>query len=310
MQPVRPIFESAEDAEVRAALEDPHGPAAAALSHSRAKLGVFFWISVGWASFVVLLALFANFLPLENPHNNPFIPKFGTPNWAHWLGTDDQGRDILSRVIYGSRFSLVVGFGATAVGLFCGGTLGMIAAWRRKTIDNLLNFVMLYIYVIPGIVVLIALSLFWRPVAAWKLVVVIGVLSMPLFFRVIRTATLSVATRDFVQIATLQGARTRRIVLKELLPNIYPTAMSFFIIGIAGVVVLEGSLAFLGLSVSPNINPTWGNMISESFQAGNYPQTIWLVLSPAFEMCTFLLALNFIGDRLRTYFEVTEAKIS
>lgn len=309
---------SFEDAEVRAAEEDPNSPIAAVLSQARPKLGIFFWVCVAWASIVILLALIANLLPLENPHlhfgqgNYPisYFPVLGKPSWTHWLGTDDQGRDILSRTIFGSRFSLIVGFGATTVGLFCGGTLGMLAAWRRKAIDSALTFIMLFLYVIPGIVILIALSLFWRPVEAWKLVVILGVLSTPLFFRVIRTATVSVATRDFVQIATLQGASTRRVIFKELLPNIYPTAMSYFIIGIAGVIVLEGSLAFLGLSIPPNINPSWGNMINESLQAGTWPQTAWLVAAPAVELCTFLLALNFIGDRLRSYFEVTEAKLT
>lgn len=309
---------SFEDAEVRAAEEDPNSPVAAVLSQARPKLGIFFWVCVAWASIVILLALIANLLPLENPHlhfgegNYPtsYFPVFGGPSWTHWLGTDDQGRDILSRTIFGSRFSLIVGFGATSVGLFVGGTLGMLAAWRRKTIDAALTFVMLFFYVTPGIVILIALSLFWRPVEAWKLVAIIGVLSMPLFFRVIRTAAISIATRDFVQIATLQGASTRRVIFKEILPNIYPTAMSFFIIGIAGVIVLEGSLAFLGLSIQPNINPSWGNMINESLQGGTWPQTAWLVCVPAIEMCTFLLSLNFIGDRLRSFFEVTEAKLT
>lgn len=303
-----PILYSTEDAEFRAGVDDPHGPAGAILSQKRPKLGFFFWVCVAWVAIIILLAILAGVLPLENPHNNPFIPIWGGPSWSHWLGTDSQGRDILSRVIFGSRVSLVVGFGATAIGLSLGGGLGMFAAWRRGVADLAISFVMLLLFSIPALVILIALATFWIPQETWKLVIEIGILSCPLFYRVMRTATLSVATRDYVQIATLQGASTRRIVFKELLPNVYPIAVSYFIIGIAGVIVLEGTLAFLGLSISPNINPSWGNMIAAS--VSYYPTSVWLFASPAIDMCLFLLALNFIGDRLRTYFEVTEAKLT
>ncbi|MEO9180708.1 MAG: ABC transporter permease subunit, partial [Acidimicrobiales bacterium] len=136
--------------------------------------------------------------------------------------------------------------------------------------------------------------------------VVIGLASIPLVYRVIRTATLNVATKDYIIAAKVQGATDRRILMKELLPNIAPIGISFLLIGIATVVTLEGALAFLGLSVNPP-TPSWGNMINEARTV--LSQNPWLVIFPSAALCLFLLCLNFIGDRLRSHFDVTEVKL-
>jgi peptide/nickel transport system permease protein len=158
----------------------------------------------------------------------------------------------------------------------------------------------------PAIIATIAILSFWTPRSLLKIIIVIGVAAIPLVYRVIRTATLSVATKDYVIAAKVQGATDRRIMVKELLPNVAPIGVSFLLIGIATVVVLEGSLAFLGLSVNPP-TPSWGNMINEA-------RTIlqvnpWLAIFPSLAMCLFLLCLNFIGDRLRSHFDITESKL-
>jgi peptide/nickel transport system permease protein len=145
----------------------------------------------------------------------------------------------------------------------------------------------------------IAVLSFWVPRDLFKIIVVIGVASIPIVYRVIRAATLSVAARDFVVAAKVQGASDRRILFKELLPNVAPILISFLLIGIATVVTLEGALAFLGLSVNPP-TPSARTVMA---------QNPWLVIFPSVALCLFLLSLNFIGDRLRTHYDVAEVKL-
>ena len=270
------------------------------------RLGVLFWVCVGWLALNLLAAVFANVLPLENPLTQNYNVVNAGPSLHHLFGTDDLGRDIFSRVVFGSRVSIEAGLGSMVIGFGVGAPLGMLAAYRRGRFDQILTVVMYVVLAFPAIIATIAILSFWTPRTLLKIIVVIGVAAIPLVYRVIRTATLAVATQDFVVAAKVQGASDTRILVRELLPNVAPIAVSFLLIGVATVVTLEGSLAFLGLSVAPP-TPSWGNMINES-------RTIlqlnpWLALFPAAAMCLFLLALNFIGDRLRTHFDVTEGKL-
>jgi peptide/nickel transport system permease protein len=272
---------------------------------TRKRLGWFFWVCVGWIALTILLALLANLLPLPDPNFQNYNVVNASPAMGHLLGTDDLGRDILSRVIYGSRVSLIIGFGAVAIGLAIGGTLGMIAAYRRGTVDLFVNAASYVLLAFPPLVAVIAIVTFWGH-QLWKITVIIGIASVPLFFRVIRAATLSFATRDFVTAARALGAGDRRILGREIFPNVLPVALSFALIAVAVVIVLEGSLAFLGLSV-PGPTPSWGNMLNEGRE---YLSTNpWLTLFPALAMFLFLLALNLVGDRLKEYFDVSEIKL-
>jgi ABC-type dipeptide/oligopeptide/nickel transport system permease subunit len=280
----------------------------AVLEHpeTRTPLGWLFWLCVGWLSLNVLGAIFANVLPLVDPlYQNYNIVNAG-PSLHHLFGTDDLGRDIFSRVVFGSRVSIAVGAGAMVIGFGVGAPLGMLAAYRRGRFDSILTTVMYVFLAFPAIVAVIAVLSFWTPRSLLKIILVIGLASVPLVYRVIRTATMAIATKDYVIAAKVQGATDRRILLKELLPNIAPIAISFLLIGIATVVTLEGALAFLGLSVNPP-TPSWGNMINESRTVMS--QNPWLVLFPSLALCLFLLCLNFIGDRLRSHFDVTEVKL-
>jgi len=287
------------------------GAAAAALTEvtaARKKLGWFFWVCLGWIAVVVLLAILANVLPLPNPNFQDYNAINAGPSGAHLLGTDDLGRDILSRVIYGARVSIIVGFGSIAIGLLLGGVPGMVAGYRRGIVDTVVNAASYVLLAFPALVAVIAIVTFWGH-ALWKITLIIGIASAPLLFRLIRAATLSYATRDFVMAARALGARDRRILAREILPNILPAVVSFSLIGVATVIVLEGTLAFLGLSV-PGPTASWGNMLNESRSYITGTQiNLSLVLSPAVAMFSFLLALNLVGDRLRQHFDVTEGRL-
>jgi len=284
----------------------------AAADVTKKKLGVFFWICVGWIVLVTALAITANLLPLHDPTiGNYNWPQNGGPSWNNWLGTDDLYRDILSRLIYGARISLIVGFGGAILGLVLGGIPAMFSAYRRGRVDTILNTGSYIFLAFPALVAVIAIVSFWKPSNVWKITLIIGIFGAPLIFRIVRAATLSYATRDFVLAAKALGASDRRILAREILPNIMPTIISFFLIAVATIIVLEGTLAFLGLSVSPP-TPSWGNMLNEGSQllVGAKGQTnVWLVIFPATAMFLLLFSLNVIADKLRAYFDVTEIKL-
>jgi peptide/nickel transport system permease protein len=278
---------------------------------TKKKLGLYFWICAGWILLIILLAVFANLLPLPKPDfQNYAAPQNGAPGWGHILGTDDLNRDILSRLIFGARVSLIVGFGGALIGMILGGIPAMYSAYRRGRVDTTLNTISYAVLAFPALVALIAIGEFWGH-QLWKITLVIGVFSAPLIYRVVRASTLSYAARDFVMAAKALGASDRRILGRELLPNIMPTIISFGLIAVATIIVLEGTLAFLGLSVPPP-TPSWGNMLNEgaALLSGGKGQTNpWLVIFPAAAMFSLLFTLNVVADKLRAYFDVTEVKL-
>jgi peptide/nickel transport system permease protein len=245
-------------------------------------------------------------LPLPNPLTQNYSAVNVGPSLHHLLGTDDLGRDIFSRIVYGSRVSIEVSLGSMLIGFGVGAPLGMLAAYRRGRFDTILSTGMYVFLAFPAIIATIAVLSFWTPRSLVKIIIVVGVAAIPLVYRVIRGATMNFATRDFVVAAKVQGATDRRILVKELLPNVAPVGVSFLLIGIATVVTLEGALAFLGLSVNAP-TPSWGNMINESLSI--LQVNPWLAIFPSAAMCLFLLCLNFIGDRLRSHFDVSEVKL-
>jgi peptide/nickel transport system permease protein len=278
---------------------------------TKKRLGVYFWICAGFIVLVTALAIFASLLPLPNPDlGNYNSVQNGGPASGHLLGTDDLYRDILSRLIYGARVSLVVGFGGALLGLIIGGIPAMISAYRRGRVDTILNTSSYVVLAFPAIVAVIAIVSFWGH-SLFKITLIIGLFGAPVIYRVVRASTLSYATRDFVLAAKALGASDTRILTREILPNIMPTIVSYGLIAVATIVVLEGSLAFLGLSVQPP-TPSWGNMLNEgsSLLTGAKGQTNpWLVIFPAGAMFLLLFCLNVVADKLRAYFDVTEIKL-
>jgi peptide/nickel transport system permease protein len=267
-------------------------------------LGLFFWIALGFIGLVVLLAIIANLLPLPNPNFQNYEAINQAPSIHHLLGTDDLGRDLLSRLIFGARVSLVVGFGAVLIGMALGGTLGLISGVRGGRTDLLFNAGAFVILAFPAIVAVIAIVAFWGSSLA-KITIIFGIGSAPVLFRVIRASALGFANREFVVAARTLGASSSRIIFREILPNVTPAAVSFGLITVAQVIVLEGTLAFLGLSV-PLPTASWGNMISEGTANGNLTANPWILIWPTLAMFVLLLSINLIGDRLRQRFDIRE----
>ena len=270
----------------------------------RGKLGPTFWFCVGWICVNAFIALFAPVLPLQDPNYHDFLNFNANPSAAHWFGTDSTGTDLFSQVMWGLRNSIFIGLSTMILAYAIGATLGMFAAYRRGRLDTTSSAGMFVFQAFPGLVLIIAITQFWAPITPVKLIISIAFVAVPLVFRVIRASTISAATREYIISAKMQGARDSRILARELLPNIFPTALSFFLIGIALVIALEGALSFLGLSVPNTIS--LGSLIN---QASETPGNFWLMFFPTVALCMFLLTLNFVGDRLRSYFDVTEVKL-
>jgi peptide/nickel transport system permease protein len=255
-------------------------------------------------SLVLLLAIIANLLPLPNPNFQNYSAVNASPSLHHLFGTDDLGRDLLSRVIFGARVSLIVGFVSVIIGLLVGGTLGLISGYKGGRLDVALNAGSFVLLAFPAIVAVIAIVAFWGQSLA-KITLILGVAVIPLLYRVVRASSLSYANRDFVIAAKTMGASTSRILFREILPNVVPVAVTFGLITVAGVIVIEGSLAFLGLSV-PLPTASWGNIIAEGATNGNLQSNPWIMIWPVLSMFLLLLSINLIGDRLRQRFDIRE----
>ncbi|MDK3256909.1 ABC transporter permease [Blastococcus capsensis] len=268
--------------------------------------GVVYWFCLGWLALVVLAAIAANWLPLPDPNAIDIINKTAPPfSEGHLLGTDGLGRDILSRLAYGARVSLVISVAAVAVGIIVGGTLGMVVGYFRGRLETAVMAVIDVILAFPGLVLLLALVAFVGQ-SLLAITVVIGFLSIPVYTRVARAATLAVSQREYVLAAGLMGGKTTRILFREIMPNVILPVAAFGLIALGVVIVLEGSLAFLGLSVEAPA-ATWGSMIAEGKR--HLDDAIHIALIPSVVMFLTVLSLNLVGDVLRSRFDVREANL-
>ena len=279
-----------------------NGAAPAEPAYVGRTLGLGFWISIGWVVLVILVALTAGVLPLQDPTAiGDNLPRLG-PTGGHLLGTDELGRDLLARVIFGSRTSLIVGFASIAFGIVVGGAVGLVAGYYGGRLDAALNGLSTILLAFPVLIFLLTIVTFLGQ-NLFDVTLTLGVLSVAPIARIIRANTLAYANREFVLAARALGARNRRILVREILPNVLPSALAFSLVAVAVVIVAEGALSFLGLSVRPP-TPTWGGMIAEGGQV--LAQDALVALWPALAMFLTVLALNFAGDRLQVYFEVRE----
>jgi peptide/nickel transport system permease protein len=275
---------------------------------ARVPMGPLFWICFGWVVLMVLLAVLAPVLPLKSPTFQDYSAVNAGPSVHHLLGTDDLGRDLLSRVIWGSRVSLVIGFGSIALAMATGGTLGLLAGFRGGVPDTVLNAGSFVILAFPPLLAIMVIEAFWGK-SLWKLTLMFAIVAAPQLFRVMRATTLATANREYVTAARAFGSKSRRIIVRDILPNVLPAAISFALIGVAVAIIVEGSLAFLGLSISLP-TASLGNIVNEGVSQTNGLQANpWIALWPCLYIFLILTALNLMADRLRSRFEVREGRL-
>ena len=277
------------------------------------RLGLGFWLAVLWISFVLVVALCADFFALPDyghiDWNNPAAPPgtvgavkvidpYGvTRTVAHtyWLGTDTLGRDIVTRLIYGARVSLLVGLLAPSIALVVGGTLGLMAGYYRGRIESVVVASMDVILAFPGLVLLLAMTFYFGP-GLGKLIPALAILIVPAFCRVSRANALTWAQREFILAARAIGASDTRILRCHLLPNVFGPVVAYGLMIVAVMIIAEGALSFLGLSV-PAPSPSWGGMVAEGKEVLDEAPHICLI--PALIMFLTVLSFNVLGDRLR-----------
>jgi peptide/nickel transport system permease protein len=277
---------------------DPRAEIASQLP--RRGLGVGFLLAVAWMGTVSLVAIFVDILPFQDPLAiNPGAGRAG-PSVAHLLGTDQLGRDLLARVAHGAQVSLFVGIVATGLGMFFGSLLGLLAGFYRRRTETIIMGGVDMLLAFPGLILVIALAAFLGP-SIRNLVIAIGVFAIPAFARLVRAQTLTIAERDFVKVARTQGASDLRLMVRELAPNVLPTILTYALVVIAIVIVVEGSLSFLGLGIPPP-RPTWGGMIASG--KGELSNSPHVSMVPAAVMFLTVLSLNLIGGKLSTRFDL------
>ena len=258
------------------------------------RLGPLFWAAIAWMILVFAAAALAGLLPFS-PTDMDMLERRAPPSALHWLGNDGLGRDELARLIYGARISLTVGLCAPVIGLTIGGALGMLAGYFRGRFESLVVGSMDVLLAFPPLILALAVTAYLGQ-SLLNLTCILGVLGIPAFMRVARAATLTLARREFVIAAQALGATHARILLRELLPNVFLPLLAFFLLGVAVTIVVEGALSFLGLGVPPPIS-SWGSMIGEGRESLEVAPRLAFI--PAVTLFLTVLSFNLVGDTLK-----------
>jgi peptide/nickel transport system permease protein len=252
---------------------------------------------------VVLFAVLAIFAPLIAPQDPAHInlaARLSGPSAAHWFGTDELGRDILSRVIYGARISMLVGASVVTFALFLGLIAGCVAGYYGGRIDRFVNVIVMNAFLsFPGILLAIAFVAFLGP-GIFNLILALSIGGWVGYARLVRAQVLATREREFVEAARALGASDWQVITRHILPNMIQPVIVQAAIGMAGAVLAEATMSFLGLGVPPPTS-SWGTMLNDArahlFDAPH------MVIFPAVTVMMAVLSFNFIGDALRDYLD-------
>lgn len=255
-------------------------------------------LAVTGAVIMILLVAIAIFAPLLAPYpydlQNAAVAKQG-PSMDHLFGTDNYGRDILSRCIYGARISLSVGILAVGVAIIVGGLLGAIAAFYGGIVDDLIMRVLDIVYAVPAILLGIAIAATLGP-SLQNMMIAIAVGNVPSYARVVRASVLTVKSNEYIEAARCVGATDWRIIFKHIIPNALAPIIVQATLGVAGAILSCSTLSFLGLGIQPP-TPEWGSMLSTARQF--IRQCPYMSIFPGVCIMITVFALNVIGDGIR-----------
>ncbi len=252
-------------------------------------------VGLAFIGILVVFALVPGLFAPYDPIAQDTAMRGAPPSWAHPLGFDHVGRDILSRIIWGSRIAMLVGLGATAIAVTIGVMIGATAGFFGGWVDSILSRFVDTLMAFPTLVLLIVLAAIIGP-SLVTVIVVIGTTTWASYARVVRADVLSLREREFVLAARASGAGQARVILRHILPNAMGPVIVLATLGIGGIIILESALSFLGLGVQPP-TPSWGAMISDGRAfIRHYPQ---IAIAPGVAITLTVLAFNLFGDGLR-----------
>jgi peptide/nickel transport system permease protein len=247
----------------------------------------------------------ASFVAPYNPLDIDFSSILAAPSWDHWFGTDAYGRDIFSRIIYGSRTALIIGFASSLLGSCIGAVLGIASAYFGGRVDNWIQRFMDILLAFPIIVLALVVVAALRKTVVYgvdvNLIIAIAIPILPRVARVVRAAALSVNVMPYIDAARAAGYSDTRIIFRHMAPNVVAPFLIMFTAFIAQAILLEASLSFLGLGVT---EPTaaWGLMLSGN-AADFYREAPWMVIFPGVAISLAVFAFNLFGDSLRDYLD-------
>jgi peptide/nickel transport system permease protein len=275
---------------------DTHQHGAPDAAAPRQRYGIVMWLAVGWLAALATAALLANVLPLYDPADTRAGIPLSIPTGRNWLGTDQLGRDLLSRTVHGARVSIVVGISAVLLSSLVGGFIGLVAGYRRRTFEQVTLFSADVLMAFPTMLLAASIVAFTDSRGLLTVVLAIALIYLGPTIRVVRALTLTISNRDFVLSARSLGATDARVMRREILPNVVPTLLSMMVVAVAGAVVAEGGLAYLNLSVAPPTS-TWGSMIAAG--KPKITDSLYPVLVPGAALLLTVLSLTLIGDAVQ-----------
>jgi peptide/nickel transport system permease protein len=256
-------------------------------------------VALGVVVFFILLALFAPQVAPFDPLATDWSAVRKPPSAAHWFGTDEIGRDVLSRVIWGTRASLLAGVVSVSIALALGVPIGLTAGYVGGWVDGLISRITDAMLACPFLILAIALAAFLGP-SLTNAMIAIGISATPIFVRLTRAQTLQVKVEDYVEAARAVGNSQLRIALRHVLPNVVPPLIVQATLAIAAAVIAEAALSFLGLGQQPPA-PSWGSMLNT---AKNYIDNApWMAVWPGVSIFLLVLSFNLLGDGLRDAFD-------
>lgn len=264
-------------------------------------------LAVGGLFILVLMIIICIFGPMISPYSlNDYkvIDKNKAPYAEHWLGTDKLGRDILLRVMLAGRVSIMVGIIATAITVILGSIMGALAGFYRNFVDTVIMRVCEIFMSLPSLPLLIILGAVLSDMKVdpkdriYYLMLIMGILAWPYLARLVRGQILTLREQEFMQATEALGLRDRRKIFKHLLPNTIPIIIVSATLGVAGAIISESTLSYLGLGVVPP-TPSWGNMISEANGLIEFRKRPWIWIPPGMCILITVVSINLIGDGLR-----------
>ena len=259
------------------------------VARKTALVGLFLVVAL------VLIAVLADLIAPFDPNKQNYALLRKPPSWVHWFGTDESGRDVLSRVMFGARASLLAGVVSVLIAVAIGVPAGLLAGYRGGAVDAVISRITDAMLAVPFLILAIALAAFLGP-SLRNAMIAVGLASTPVFIRLTRGQVLSVKTEDYVEAARAVGNPAWRVACRHILPNILPALLVQASVAVAAAIIAEASLSFLGLGQQPPA-PSWGSMLNVAQRyLTNAP---WIAIWPGVAIFLSVLGFNLLGDGLR-----------